>query len=127
MFKNIKLNTKYNTIKNNVTEEFYIPILSKAVRYDRTTGYFSSKVLSTYSKGLEKFAKKGNKFRLIVSIEGINYEDFELIKKGYFLKSNIGKKLFDSLDDYIDLEDEKNLSNLAYLIYLGIVEIKFSF
>lgn len=126
MFKSLKLNSRYSSDKNNIVDEFFNPILRIAKKYDRTSAYFSSKALALYSQGLEFFAKKGNKFRLIISQE-ISQDDYELIKKGYFLRTQIKDKMLSSLDEKISLSEEKNLSNLAYLISIGIIDIKFAF
>ena len=55
-------------------ERFYVPMLERALTYDRVAGYFSSAVLSHASAGFSKFCASENlrqgeglpKFRLIV-------------------------------------------------------------
>ncbi|WP_027123939.1 SNF2-related protein [Mycoplasmoides pirum] len=126
MFKTLNLKPFYTSENSDIADSFYNPILKVASKYDRTSGYFSSKALSLYAKGLEHFATKNNKFRLIIS-QNISNEDYELIKKGYFLKSKIQNKLNLSLDEKLTLTEENRLSNLAFLISQGIVEIKFAF
>jgi len=126
MFKDLNLYPIYSSYDNDLVEEFYNPILKNAVKFDRISAYFSAKTLAFYSRGLECFARQGHKYRLILS-ENISEEDYEIIKQGYKLKENISKNMLEKLREEISLEDEKNLSNLAYLISLGVVDIKIAF
>lgn len=126
MFKQLCIKSKYISSEDNIVKDFYNPILKKAIRYDRVSAYFSASALSTYSEGLEYFAKQGNKYRLIIS-KDISEEDYLLIKKGYELKDKIRNELLNALNIQLTLKQEKSISNLAYLIALGIVEVKFAF
>ena len=82
MFKELNLKATYSSYEDDLANVFYNPVLSKSIKYDRATAYFSSKALASYSKGLECFAKNGSHFRLIVSTQISEYE-FEDIRKGY--------------------------------------------
>jgi SNF2 family DNA or RNA helicase len=125
MFKNLNLNPIYSTYNNDIIEEFYNPILKEAIKFDRISAYFSSKALAFYSRGLEYFARHGYKYRIIIS-ENISVEDYKLIKKGYRLKS-ITNCMMEKLREEISLAEEKDISNLAYLISIGVVDIKIAF
>lgn len=126
MFKSLELRSTYSTYENDIGAEFYNPVLSESIRYDRAAAYFSAKSLANYSKGLEVFAQKGHKYRLIISTE-ISEEDYDEIKKGYELRETLKNKLLNSLDEKLSREEEWNLSNLAYLISIGIIDIKMAF
>ena len=41
-FKDLELGSTYNSSRNDLIEDFYIPVLSEAKSYDRVTGYFDS-------------------------------------------------------------------------------------
>lgn len=126
MFRNLFISSIYSSYDNNLVEEFYNPILKNAIKFDRISAYFSAKTLAKYSSGLEHFARNGYKYRLIIS-ENINSEDYEIIKQGYKLKENIKNELLDKLMEELSLEEQRNMSNLAYLISIGIVDIKIAF
>ena len=126
MFKNIKLNPIYSSYENNIAEEFYNPILKQSVKFDRISAYFSAKSLAYYADGLELFARNGCKYRLIIS-SNISAEDYEYIKRGYKLRDSIKKNMLEQLRKKISLYEQKNISNLAYLIALEVVEIKLAF
>ncbi len=107
--------------KDDVLHNFYIPALSEAKVYKRVSAYFSSDVLRLYSKGLASFVNRDGIIKFIFS-HHITLEDFEEIKKGYDGRFN--NELLKSI---CDLSDSVQVSNLAYLISKGIVEIKIGF
>lgn len=126
VFKEIALKPSYYSTTSNIVEDFYNPVLQIATSYDRVSGYFSSKALASYAKGLQGLIKNGGKMRLIIS-QNISEEDYELIKEGYELREEITTSLIKKLDEVLTLDEEVNLSNLAHLIALGIVDIKIGF
>ena len=54
-FKDLDLLPSYKSSKNNLIKDFYNPVLSEAVKYDRVTGYFSSNSLALAANGLKNF------------------------------------------------------------------------
>lgn len=126
MFSNLRLQSTYSTYEDDIGAKFYTPVLSKCTEYDRASAYFSAKSLANYSKGLEVFASNGYKFRLIVSSE-LEENDFNEISKGYKLRDKVRKSIIDKLNEQLTMEEEANLSNLAYLISIGTIDIKMAF
>lgn len=116
----------YTSDDDNIPRDFYNPILKHAVQFDRTSAYFSAKALAQYSEGLEFFEKHGRQYRLVIS-EEINQQDYLQIKEGYKLRKELLAGLIHSLSEDLSLEEEKRLSNLAYFLAKGVVEIKFAF
>ena len=107
--------------KDDVLNNFYIPALSNSKSYKRVSAYFSADVLKLYSTGLSSFVNGNGKIQFIFS-HHITMEDYEQIKLGYDGRYN--DELLKSISD---LEDSIQISNLAYLISKGIVEIKIGF
>jgi hypothetical protein len=126
MFSNLNLKSTYSTYENNISEDFYNPVLNLCTHYDRATAYFSAKALASYAKALESFAINGYKYRLIISSE-IAEEDYNEIKKGYDLRAELKIDFINKFNEAITAEEEYNLSNLAYLISIGIIDIKMAF
>ena len=126
MFKSLRLRATYSSYEVNIGRDFYEPVLRESIRYDRASAYFSAKALASYGKGLEAFGQQGNHMRLIVSTE-IGRKDFDEIQKGYEVREDISKDLVARLQEELDLEEERSISNLAYLIALGIVDIRIAF
>ena len=126
MFEDLHLKSTYSTYENDIGQEFYNPVLSKCVTYDRATAYFSAKALSNYAKGLETFSKNGYKYRLIISTE-ISENDYDEIIHGYKIRDELKKVLLNSLEEKLSLQETCNLSNLAHLISIGTIDIKMAF
>lgn len=128
MLNNLSLKSVYSTNWDDIANDFYIPVLSESISYKRVSGYFSSAALSLFSKGIEELAQKGGKYQLLISSE-ISEEDYNLIKKGYFMREQYEKIIDESLNDYflLNTNQKRNFSNLAYLIEIGVVDIKVGF
>ena len=126
MFNSLYLKSTYSTYENDIGQEFYTPVLSSCVTYDRATAYFSAKALSNYAQGLEIFARSGHKYRLIISTE-IAEVDYTQIMQGYEMREKLKETLLQQLDEDITLQEKCNLSNLAYLISIGTIDIKMAF
>ncbi|MHB1393842.1 MAG: SNF2-related protein [Clostridia bacterium] len=126
MFKLLSLKATYSSYEDDIGAEFYSPVLSESVRYDRATAYFSAKVLASYAIGMETFARKGHSCRMIVSAE-LSKDEYEQIKTGYEMRENINHALLERMREELSLEEERGISNLAYLISLGVLDIKIAF
>lgn len=126
MFKELSLKATYSSYEDDVGASFYTPTLRESVRYDRATAYFSAKALANYAKGLEEFAHKEHHCRMIVSAE-LSQDDYAQIQAGYQLRESVNHNLLKQLRENLSLEEERNISNLAYLISLGIIDIRIAF
>ncbi len=126
LFKSINIKSSYSSRDSDIIKEFYFPVLKEAVVFDRLSAFFSAKMLANIAEGLEFFAKNGGKCRLILS-KNISKEDFDKIKEGYDLREYLNKQLLEDLDQRLNIAEEKHLSNLAYLIGIGVVDIKIAF
>ena len=111
-FSKLKVKTVYDS--RDDIQEFYNSVLSNAVLYRRASGYFSHKLLKYISKGILGLIENSGKFELIISNQ-VDPETFKKILEGYEMKK-------------INLEssfpNEQDLSDLAFLISLGLVDIK---
>ena len=64
-FMELNLLKQYKTYKNNIVQEFYIPVLQQAVLYQRSVGFFSSMALVELSKGIVSLVKNGGRIQFI--------------------------------------------------------------
>lgn len=126
MFKSLKLQPTYSSYEVDIGDAFYSPVLGESVRYDRAAAYFSAKALANYGQGLENFGRCGNHMRLLISSE-IDRDAFNEISKGYQLRKDISETLVAQLRESLDLTEERNISNLAYLVSLGIIDVRIAF
>lgn len=65
----------------DILHDFYLPVLSRAVRYDRMAGYFRSTSLAAASQGFSAFVGRTGKMRLIVGAD-LDPEDVRAVLRG---------------------------------------------
>lgn len=122
---NLTFAINYNSYENDVVNDFYIKALSNAKNYDRVSAYFDSKILALYATAIENIYNINGKIRFIFSQE-LTDEDFNLMLSGYTKRSE--EVLMENFKRFELTELEKNkLSNLAFLIEQGVVDIKIAF
>lgn len=123
MLNNHSFKNNYNSKEDRLIYDFYVPALKNSVLYDRISAYFDSKILRMYASGLDNICNNNGKIRFIFSCD-ISDEDYELMLQGYSLRKEYEEKLLFSLSE----EDiNVDLGNLAYLIGVGVIDIKIAF
>ena len=122
-FKSLNLKASYNSSRDDLIQDFYNPVLSEAVKYFRTTGFFNSKSLVLAAKGLKNFIKNNGKMKLLCGTQ-LSKEDLDTIVNA----EEIANKLSDDfLEELLNIQDEIELNHLkllAWLISNGFLEIK---
>ncbi len=123
---NIKI--EYRSPKDNVVQEFYLPLLKEANVYNRAVGFFSSSALVEISKGVAALAENGGHIKMVAS-PYLSPEDIEAIKKGYSDRDKIIEKALIS-----QLEEEptnyyakERLNLLASLIADKVMDIRIAY
>lgn len=123
-FRILEVKSEYRSFQDNVVEDFYIPVLEKAIRYDRAVGFFSSTSISDITKGIIGLVKNNGKIRIITSPK-LSEEDIEAIKFGYKKKEEIiNDSLCNVLQGPLNEFQKRRLNLLATLIARGVIEIK---
>ena len=129
-FKDIKdnLKTSYNSARTgvNLVEDFYVPVLSNANKYDRISCYFNSTSLALSSRGISKFIEHGGHMRLICG-NHLSPNDYHIIDNADLLKDYVDQKF---LDDYRSLEEgfkKDHIKLLGWMIANNLLEIKIAF
>lgn len=69
---------------DRLLEAFYVPALSRAVRYDRSVGYFRSSSLAAATRGLTRFLNGGGTMRLLCGAELSAADRQALLGQGTF-------------------------------------------
>lgn len=64
-YKDLDIKNCYDSGIDNIIEDFYLPVLGNAVRYDRIAGYFSSTSLAIAGRGLTDFILSKGKMRIV--------------------------------------------------------------
>lgn len=127
--QDFRIKCEYRTFRDDVVNEFFLPLLSEAVVYKRAVGYFSSSSLIELSKGIAELAKKGGNIQIVAS-PYLSEDDIEAIDKGYKSRDNVIEKILsDELDKDVDFNyyEKERLNLLANLIADGILDIKIAF
>lgn len=126
MFKDLILKPVNASDECDISREFYNPVLKYAASFDRTSAYFSAKALAMYAEGLEHLSSRGMKYRFIISHD-ISEDDLEEIKREYAIRQSICNELVEKLKEKLSLREEMCVSNLAYYIANGTIDIKIAF
>ena len=115
-FQEISLKPEYRTRLDNVIEEFFNPVLSQSIIYQRATGFFSSSALLSLEKGIKNLLANGGAIQLITSPR-LSEEDIAAINEGLRRRENFSYAPINTFA-------EKNLNLLSDLVANKQLEIK---
>lgn len=116
----------YDSDRDNLLEDFYIPALSSSVKYYRTTYSFSSSSLAKAAMGMARFIENGGIMRLITDVE-INADDFRAIKESMRKPEKIATEIMlQKLSNLDELEEyfKKGAKALSWMLANNYLEIK---
>lgn len=126
-FQELNIKKEYRSLLDSVAKDFYIPLLSCAVKYQRAVGFFSSSCLIEISKGISELAKNGGKIQLVAS-PYLSDEDIEAIKSGYAMRDQVVKEAVRrEMTEGKTSFEKARLNLLANLISDGVLDIKIAF
>ena len=126
-FQDLDIKKEYRSLLDSVAKDFYIPLLSQAVKYQRAVGFFSSSSLVEISKGISELAKNGGKIQLVAS-PYLSDEDIEAIKSGYAMRDQVVKEAIRrEMTEGKTPFEKARLNLLANLISDGVLDIKIAF
>ncbi len=110
----------------DILREFYIPVLERSVRYDRVAGYFRSSSLAAASQGFTAFARNGAKARFLVGCD-LDERDVRAALTGAdeALVAHLTAALEN--DGSWSAETVRGVDLFAYLVSMGVLEIKVAF
>lgn len=119
------LKESYRT-PDNIVEDFYVPLLSNAKKYDRAVGFFSSSILIELSKGLINLIHNGGKMRLITSPK-LQERDIQAMKEGYDKRKIVEEAIMREWKEPKNYIEEERLNFLSHMIEDGYLDIKVAF
>ena len=123
--RELPTNLHYGTSTHKLIEDFYVPALSKACRYDRGVGYFTSNWLRLAASGMALFADRGGKARIIASPK-LDPADCAALNEGADARNNpiLHAALQTAITD-LEAELEKDtLTAIAWMIADEILEFR---
>ena len=115
--------TDYDRDDGDLVGQFYVPALRDAIRYDRTTGYFSAGALTLAARGIEGLLANGGTMRLIVGCT-LKPEEIEAIRRGEDPREKAALRLAASPLDPADPESANALELLAWMVANGHLEVR---
>ena len=124
--KEIPIKREYRP-EDNVVRNFYIPLLSSAISYQRAVGFFSSTILAKIAVGISALVRNNGKIQIVAS-PYLSDEDVEAIKMGYKARDEVVKdSILNALEDPKSDFEKENLNLLANLIADSVLDIKIAF
>jgi len=121
-----KLNLKncYDSDKDDILNDFYIPVLNNSINYLRLSGFFSSSSLAVSARGIQGLLKHSGKMKLIAGMV-LSKNDIEAIERG--IKSPEQVITDTVIDDLDTIESEfvkDHVAGLSWLIAKKRLKIK---
>ena len=105
-------------------DTFYVPLLSRAVSYDRAVGYWSAAELRFAAQGTARFLANGGKMRLIVGAQ-LDQQDVDAVLSGEPLDDVLAQKLLADPDlTGAKIVEDKHLALLAWMAANDRLEIR---
>jgi len=78
-FLELEFKEHYDSQKDDLLNDFYIPALANSKKYRRVVGYFNSKSLASVAIGLKDFILNGGKMDLLCGVD-LNPSDVNMVK-----------------------------------------------
>lgn len=123
-FLDLELKHDYDSEEDDILRDFYIPVLSKAKKYCRLAGFFSSSALAVAAKGMSAFIKNRGRMQLIIGAR-LQKRDVEAIREGLEDPEKVIAEMM--LGDLEEIEEEfvkDHVRALAWLVANNQLEMK---
>lgn len=122
-FSTVALRARY-TPDNKPLESFYVPMLSRATKYDRAVGYWSAAELRFAAQGTARFLANGGRMRLIVGAQ-LKPQDIDAVLQGEPLSDVLAARLLaDPELEGTKIVADHHLSVLAWMVAHDRLEIR---
>ncbi len=105
----------FDSTRDNLIRDFYIPCLSQAQRYRRVAGFFNSASFWAAITGIRRLISNGGKIQLVCNVH-VNSQD---VKDLEVYARHMQEDFVDNVD-----ADDTQLSLLGYLLKEQILEMK---
>ena len=119
-FTELALEYEYETPR--ALPAFYVPVLARARRYDRTCGFFRASSLSIAAQGVARFLRNGGTMRLLCGVELLEHE-IDALQGRESLPPVVEQRLRDALTTTEDVERNR-LGVLAWLVREGRLTVE---
>jgi len=116
LFNQLSLKKAYSSDKDDILNDFYIPVLENSVDYCRLSGFFSSTSFAIAAKGIYGLIKNNGNMKMIISPQ-LNSDDLEAIKKAKIEpRKYIETKMLSEIDVFVDECIRDHVHALGWMI-----------
>jgi superfamily II DNA or RNA helicase len=124
-FKEIDVAPSYRKGKDDIAQDFYLPCMDRATRYDRAVGFFSSTVYTIAWGSLKGFIQREGKINIVCS-PALSAEDVNALSEGY--EEENAEALRNEIEQLLsNPQTSKPTRVLASLVAIGALEFKVAF
>ena len=123
-FQELNFKEHYDSQKDNLLKDFYIPALANSKKYQRVVGYFNSKSLASVALGLKDFILNNGKMDLLCGVD-LNPSDVNMVKFASEHPEEILTSSF--LEELESIEDEivkNHVKVLGWMIANKLLRIR---
>ena len=121
-FRELNLNKEYRSWCDDITKDFFNPVLKRTVIYKRAVGFFSSSAFDCIIDGIYELIENGGKIQIITSSK-LSEEDSAAIIDGINRRNEVDTKVL-ILNLTSGSFPKQRLNILSNLIATGRLEIK---
>lgn len=122
-FTELHIKSCYESGVDQIIEDFYEPVLSASISYDRIAGFFSSSSLSLAARGMGDFICQGGRMRLICS-PVLSPRDARIISDVIDKGVDLSDEISLDLDSITDSFEKDHIKALGWLLSIGRLEIR---
>ena len=124
-FQDLNLPTMMDTSDHDLVSDFFTPLLSNSVLYDRGVGFFSSGWLRINGSGMVAFANDGGRARKVTS-PILDEADWEALEAGNRARSDpaLHRVLEQNITSLARTLERDTLSALAWMVADEIISFK---
>lgn len=123
----LALDFEYASSRGDLIDEFYLPCLSVAERYDRAAGYFRSSLFVMVGVAMSDFALRGGRMRLVCSPQ-LSEKDKAGIEQGITWRDHLSDALVEDLQRMLEVPDNRPVVELlATLVGMGTLEVRIAY
>ena len=123
-FKDVGISYSYETGKDDPVNDFYMPLLAKAVSYDRIAGFFSSASLAIAARGIAGLISNHGTMR-IIACPRLNEEDIKVIRQAVIWPEKyIEQRIIDDISVIEDEFQRDHLQALGWMLANGFLKLQ---
>ncbi len=119
--RDLDLDIAYDSVEDALGR-FYVPCLERAVRYDRSVGYFRASSLAVAARGMSRFIAGGGQVRLLVGAE-VGEDERDALVGAVEIPDDLARRLASELVPANEIERHR-LEVLAWLAQEGRLEVR---